>query len=311
MTCFIERAGGPVEFGECAEVEIEPDGTIGLHVGSAPSGQGHRTVFQGIVADEFDVPTDRIRWIAGDTGAIATGGGTYGSRSGQLGATATLMAVRRLSDRCRRLAAEILGADPSNLVLRSGTVATVDGSASIPLRELAERAGERHLALREFAEFVADSQTFPYGAHAVEVEVDLDTGEVTIRRIVAVDDAGTILNPMIASGQIQGSLAQGVGQAMREQVAVSDDGVLASGTFMDYLLPTASSVPDWELLHLTTPASSNPLGAKGVGESGTIGVPPAIVNAVIDALTPFGVNDLDMPLTPRRVWDALDAAGAT
>lgn len=310
VTCFIERAGGPVQFGECAVVELLPDGTVAMRLGSAPSGQGHRTVFQGIVRDVLGVSGDSITWVAGDTAATETGGGTYGSRSGQLGGSATLLAANHLAEQCLVLAAEHFGVLPDQLVLEGGAVLVRGGGGTMSLAEVAGIADARGEQLLGASEFVAEAQTFPYGAHGAVVEVDLDTGEIYIRRVVAVDDAGTILNPMIASGQIQGSLAQGLGQAMLEHVEFSSDGTLLSGTFMDYLLPSAMSTPDWDLHHLETPAPSNPLGAKGVGESGTIGLPPSLVNATIDALSPFGVTSLEMPLTPRRVWEALAAAGA-
>ena len=310
VTCFIERAGGPAEFGEYAQVELLSDGTVELRVGSAPSGQGHRTVFQGIVSEVLGIDQEHVRWVAGDTSATEFGGGTYGSRSGQLGGSATLLASRQLAERCRSLAAEHLSVDPEAIVAGPGRSTFSDGRRSLTMRDLASIAEERGVRLVGSSEFIADAQTFPYGAHGAVVEVDLDTGETRVRRVVAVDDAGTILNPMIASGQIQGSLAQGLGQAMMERVVLSADGTLLSGTYMDYITPTASSVADWQLHHLETPAPSNPLGAKGVGESGTIGLPPALVNAVIDALSPFGVTDVGIPMTPQRVWEALAAAAA-
>jgi carbon-monoxide dehydrogenase large subunit len=208
------------------------------------------------------------------------------------------------------LAADLLEAAPDDVILTDGMLrAQGDDRKEITLGALAAMAAERGVALVGASHFTATSQTFPYGAHGAVVEVDLDTGVVEVRRVVAVDDCGTILNPMIAAGQVQGSLAQGFGQAMSERVTVSEDGALLTGTLMDYLLPTASDVPAWEMHHTEIPAESNPLGAKGVGESGTIGLPAAIVNAVLDALEPFGVVDLEMPLTPARVWAALASAG--
>jgi carbon-monoxide dehydrogenase large subunit len=310
VTCFIERAGGPVEFGEHAFVELKRDGALELRVGTSPTGQGHRTVFTGIVAETFGVEPRSIGWVSGDTDAIAMGGGTYGSRSGQLGGSATLLAARDLAEQCRRLAADVLQAGPDEVILTNGKLRTEgDRQIEITLGSLAAVAADRGVALVGESHFKATSQTFPYGAHGAVVDVDLDTGVVEVRRVVAVDDCGTVLNPMIAAGQIQGSLAQGLGQAMLERVAVSEDGGLLTGTLMDHLLPTATDVPAWELHHTEIPADSNPLGAKGVGESGTIGLPAAIVNAVLDALAPFGVVDLEMPLTPARVWAALASAG--
>lgn len=186
-------------------------------------------------------------------------------------------------------------------------ISGVPGSG-VSLAELVGEATVRGIDLSAETVFVASSQTFPYGAHGAIVEIDLDTGDVDVVRIVAVDDCGTILDPMIVSGQVHGSLAQGLGQATLEAISTSENGVLRSSTFMDYLIPTASDVPEWELHHLETPSPSNPLGAKGIGESGTIGLPPAIVNAVLDALEPLGVTHIDMPVTPARVWAAVDAA---
>jgi len=307
VTCFVERAGGPPQFGERASLQVRQDGGLELRVGSAPSGQGHRTVFSRIVADVFGVPMASISWTAGDTAATEFGGGTYGSRSGQLGGNATKVVARELADKCRRLAAEILEAAAGDVVFEEGRLGVVGVPGSgIQLSELASAAVERGIELSAETTFVATAQTFPHGAHGAIVEVDLDTGDVDVLRLVAVDDCGTILDPMIVGGQVHGSLAQGFGQAMMEVVATSENGVLQSSTFMDYLIPTASDMPPWELHHLTTPSPTNPLGVKGIGESGTIGLPPAIVNDVLDALEPFGVAHLDMPVTPARVWAALD-----
>jgi carbon-monoxide dehydrogenase large subunit len=187
-------------------------------------------------------------------------------------------------------------------------VAGVPG-VGVTLADLASAASDRKLRLESHTEFVAPSQTFPYGAHGAVVEVDLDTGDVEVIRVVAVDDCGTVLDPMIAEGQVQGSLVQGLGQAMLERIAFSEEGTLTTSTLMDYPVPAAADVPSWELHHTRTPAPSNPLGAKGIGESGTIGLPPAIVNAVLDALEPFEVDALDMPITPARVWDAIRLGG--
>lgn len=309
ITCFVERAGGPPQFGEQASLSIRDDGSLEMSVGSAPSGQGHRTVFGGIVAGAFDVPVESIAWTAGDTEATGFGGGTYGSRSGQLGGSASDTVARELAEKCRHLAAEMLEAAVEDLTFEGGrlVVAGVPGSG-VSLAELVGEATVRGIDLSAETVFVASSQTFPYGAHGAIVEIDLDTGDVDVVRIVAVDDCGTILDPMIVSGQVHGSLAQGLGQATLEAISTSENGVLRSSTFMDYLIPTASDVPEWELHHLETPSPSNPLGAKGIGESGTIGLPPAIVNAVLDALEPLGVTHIDMPVTPARVWAAVDAA---
>ncbi len=308
---FIERAGGAVSTGEFGEAELQPDGTLVVRTGSMSTGQGHETVFARIAATAFGVDPSRVTIVAGDTDAVARGTGTNASRSTMLGGSAVWRVSSTLASRVRDLTASMLEASPSDVVMtdEGPGIRGVPG-AVVPWRDLVAGAGSRGEALIESEFYVSGAQTFPYGVHVAAVEVSLETGEVSIRRLVAVDDYGNVINPMIVEGQSHGSLAQGIGQALMERVVYSDNGQPLTASFMDYPIPAASEMPEIVGSRLVSPAPSNPLGAKGAGEAGCIGAPPAIVNAVLDALRPLGVTDLEMPLTPGRVWQALRDAGA-
>lgn len=299
---FVERAGGAVDSGEYARVEVDPVArTVVVRVGTSDSGQGHATVWSGLAGEVLK--TDRVVVRAGDTSEVASGVGTYASRSAQLAGSAVVRTATRVLEEARRRAADRLEALVEDVEYRQGVfhVAGVPGS-EVSLWDVA--AAE--LGAEET--FAPGAQTFPYGVHGAVVEVSLETGEVRVLRIVAVDDCGRVLHPVIVEGQLHGSLAQGLGQALYEQMRYDVDGQPLTGSLMDYLAPRATDVPPIESMRLEHPAPSNPLGVKGAGEAGCIGLPPAILNATIDALWPHGVRDLQLPLRPQTVWQAIEAA---
>ena len=308
---FIESAGGIALQGEYGSVAIVESGDIVIRTGSVAAGQGHATVWSQIAADVFDVDPSRVRVVAGDTDEVGDGVGTYASRSAQVGASAAYRMAVSVQKQAARLAADLLEASPADIEVHQGSfrVVGVPGS-ELSLAELARRARDRHSSLSDSEMFNPRAQTFPYGVHVAVLEVDLTTGLVKLLQMVAVDDCGNVLNPMIVDGQLQGSLVQGIGQALLEGVEYDEDGHPLTGTMLDYRIPAASDVPPIVTERLTHPAPSNPLGVKGTGEAGCIGAPPAIVNAALDALAPYGVTDLDMPLRPDRVWEAIQAGRA-
>jgi len=306
---FIERAGGAVDAGEYGRVEIDLDGRATVRTGSASSGQGHETAWAQVAAAALGVEPESLTYVAGDTDEVGRGAGTFASRSAQIGAAAVWRTAHVVRQRAVELAADMFEASPADVVLENGSFSIVGvPGTEITWRRLAEEADERDIDLTAEEWFVPGAQTFPYGVHVAVVEVCLETGEVHLRRMVAVDDCGNVLNPMLVEGQLHGSLMQGIGQALYEGVRYSEDGQLLTSTLMDYEMPRASDAPPMTSDRLVHPAPSNPLGVKGTGEAGCIGAPPAIVNAVLDALTPYGVTDLQMPLTPATVWTALRAA---
>lgn len=308
LSVYVEVTnGGPS--GEYGSVEIDDAGRAIVTCGTSPHGQGHETAFAMVVHDTLGVPMDDIEVRFGDTDLVPRGVGTFGSRSLQTGGVAVMQASLHVAEEGRRLAAELLEAAAEDLELdrehgRWSVVGTPAAGKS--WRELAEAlAAQGSGALRSEVDFVPPGATFPFGAHVAEVEVDLDTGRASLRRLVAADDAGTIVNPLLADGQVHGGLAQGVAQALFEEVAYDAEGNPLTATLADYGIPSAADLPSFELLRPQTPTPNNDLGAKGIGESGTIGSTPAVQNAVVDALGHLGVEHLDMPATPQRVWQAL------
>ncbi len=299
---FVERAGGATGTGEFGQVRLRDDGRIEVLTGAIGAGQGHETVWPQLVAPLFGVTPGEVVVTAGDTGRVADGVGTYASRSAQLAGSALVRTGQRVVAMMRDKAADMLEASPEDLVVEGGRVHVIgDPESGVDFNELGE--------LESSEMFIPDSQTFPYGAHVAVVEVSLETGEVRILKYVAVDDCGNVLNPMIVEGQVVGSLVQGYGQAILEGIEYSESGDPVTASFMDYLLPAAMDTPTFTLGRTYSPAPSNPLGVKGTGEAGCIGAPPAIVNAALDALRPYGVTDLQMPLRPHRVWEAMRQAG--
>jgi carbon-monoxide dehydrogenase large subunit len=303
---FVERAGGAVDAGEYGRVEIDQAGSIILRTGSASSGQGHETAWAQLAAAALGVTPDDVRYVAGDTEEVRRGTGTFASRSAQIGGAAIWRTAHVVRQKAIELVADLLESAPADVLLTEGTFSVV----GVPGTEMgwpavAKAASERGVDLAAEEWFVPGAQTFPYGVHVAVVEVDLDTGEVRLDRIVAVDDCGNVLNPMIVEGQLHGSLMQGIGQALYEGIQYSQEGQLLTSTLVDYAMPRASDAPPVVSERLVHPAPSNPLGVKGTGEAGCIGAPPAIVNAVLDALAPYGVRDIQMPLHPATVWAAL------
>jgi len=303
---FVERAGGPADSAEYARVDVEADGSLTVYTGSTSNGQSHETVWAQLAAQRFDLPVDRVEVVGGDTSRVAQGWGSMASRSAQIGGSAVWRTSGVVFDRAREVAAGILEAAPDDVVMRDGHFAVVGAPGSeISLADVRAGADEAGVTLMAEEMYSPGAQTFPNGIHAAVVEVQPETGEVSVIDYVAVDDCGNVLNPMVVEGQTHGSIAQGFGQAMFEQIVYSDDGQVLTSTMMDYAIPHATDMPPMRLGRVETPAPSNPLGAKGSGEAGCIGAPPAIVNAVLDALRPVGVTAIDMPLTPHNVWRAI------
>jgi len=306
VSVYVEVTGaGPVpEFGS---VEVHPDGTVTARTGTSPHGQGHETAFAQIVSATLGVPIENVRIVHSDTDAVPEGQGTYGSRSLQLGGSSILVAAEQVLHMARERAANLLEANPDDVVLfEDGRF----GVAGTPARSLGweELAGDGQDPLQADAKHFQSAQTYPFGAHVAVVEVDTETGAVHLQRMVAVDDCGRILNPLLAEGQVHGGLAQGIAQALFEEFAYDADGTPLTATLADYLMPSAAELPSYETAHTVTPTPLNPLGAKGIGESGTIGSTPAVQNAVVDAVAHLGVRHIDMPCTPERVWRAIQAA---
>jgi carbon-monoxide dehydrogenase large subunit len=296
-----------------AALRVSPTGTAQLAISVQTQGQGHETTFAQIVSEELGIPPEDIDVVHGDTDTTPYGLGTYGSRSTPVSGAATALAARKVRERARIVAAAMLEAAPQDLEWERGRWAVKgDPEKGVTIRDIA-MAARSGLDLPDGVEAGLDAEavynppnlTFPFGAYVCVVDVDPGTAVVKVRRFVAVDDCGTRINPMIIEGQVHGGLTDGVGMALMEHIAFDEDGNCLGGSLMDYLIPTAVEVPDWETDFTVTPSPHHPIGAKGVGESATVGSPPAIVNAIVDALAPYGVGHVDMPCTPSRVWDAM------
>jgi carbon-monoxide dehydrogenase large subunit len=295
---------------EHAQVTIERDGRISATTGASPHGQGSETTFAQMLADQFGVPFEHITILHGDTGVVKQGIGTFGSRSQAVGGTALHMAGAKVKTKMAKFAAALLEASEDDLVFENGMISVKGSPAAgkafatvasyayvpVPLPEGLEPG------LSDEAFFEPSNNTYPFGCHISMVEIDRKTGEPTLLKLVAVDDAGNLINPLLVEGQIHGGLAQGIGQAMVEEVVYNEDGQLVTGSFMDYAIPRAIDFPRFELAATVTPTPVNPYGAKGVGEAGTLGSTPCIVSAVVDALGEFGVKHVDMMLRPEKLW---------
>ena len=302
----ITAGGNGSEYGR---VEVAPDGTATVYAGTAAHGQGHQTAFAMLVNAQTGIPLERITLVDGDTDRVPRGGGTGGSRSLQLGGSAVHQATEALVEHARQLAATVLEADPADIVVdaAAGTIGVTGVPASaLTWAELASRTADDG-PLDGTAVFDQGGATFPFGAHIAVVEVDTETGRTTLVRHVAVDDCGTVLNPLLVEGQQHGGVASGAGQALFEEVLFRDGNPVTSN-FADYVLPSAADLPSFEVHTTETPTPRNPLGAKGIGEAATIGSTPAIQNAVIDAVAHLGVRHIDMPCTPERIWAAIRTA---
>src|SRR5579871_1235784 len=299
---------------ESATVKIEPDGKVTVFTGASPHGQGEETTFAQIAADELGVDIDDVVVLHGDTSLVQYGIGTFGSRGTAIGGTALYYALQELKGKIKKFGATLL--DSEDVSLAGGSVVHEASGKSVSFNEVAAAAyrpmklppnTQPGLVATHFWE--PPNFTFPSGAHIVVTDVDPETGQVSIRRYVAVDDCGNIINPLLVAGQVHGGVAQGLGQALWEQAVYDDNGQLVSGEFTDYAMPRAHMMPWIESEHTVTPSPVNPLGVKGVGEAGTIGCSPAVVNSVVDALSPLGVRHIDMPLTPEKIWKLI-AGGA-
>jgi carbon-monoxide dehydrogenase large subunit len=295
---------------ESATVKIEPSGKVCVMTGCSPHGQGEETTFAQIAADELGVGIDDVLVLHGDTSIVQYGIGTFGSRGTAIGGTAMYFAIQELKKKIKLYGAMLLESDDVSFV--NGTCVDNKTGKSVTLAQMAG-ASYRAMKLPPNTEpgmvatyfWEPPNFTFPFGAHIVAVEIDRETGHVSITKYVAVDDCGTQINPLLIEGQVQGGIVQAMGQALFEQTIYDENGQLLTGEFMDYAMPRASDVPEFILGSTVTPSPVNPLGIKGVGEAGTIGATPAIANAVLDALQPLGITHLDLPMTPERVWQAI------
>jgi carbon-monoxide dehydrogenase large subunit len=309
VSSYVEITGGDSS-GESGKVVMHADGSVTAYTGSSPHGQGLASTLAMMLADQFGVPMEKITVRHGDTDEIPKAVGTFGSRSLQLGGSAIKQAADKVIEQAREIAADLLEANPDDLELdvTSGQwqVRGAPSAAGATWSQVVERAEDTELAADLW--FSEGNPTFPFGAQVAVVDVDTETGKVVLRRIIALDDAGPIMNPLTFAGQRHGGLAQGSAQAMLEVMDYDEDGNPTTATLADYSFITATELPDFELLDMATPTDRNPLGVKGIGEAATIGSTPAVHSAVVDALTHLGVRHLDMPTTPIRVWNAINAA---
>jgi len=314
---FATALGARIGFFEAATIRVQPDGSVQALVGTHNHGQGHATTFAQIISSRFGIPLSSIEIIEGDTDRVPFGSGTFGSRSIAVGGSAIDNAAAKIIEKGKRIAAHLLEASAADMTFGNGVFSIAGTDRRVTLREVARVAyipkaypAELELGLADTAVYDPPAFAWSNGAHACEVEIDRDTGEIRVIGYWGVDDVGTVINPMIVEGQIQGGVAQGLGQALRERCVYDlDTGQLLSGSLMDYALPRASDMPVIvSELDESQPCTHNPLGAKGCGEAGSIGAPAAIVNAVLDALRPLGVTDVQLPLTSESVWQAIRAS---
>ncbi|GGM88415.1 carbon-monoxide dehydrogenase large subunit [Thermopolyspora flexuosa] len=316
------RVLGSLSYGaggwEHADVRVLPTGKVEVVTGSSPHGQGHETAWSQIVADQLGVPFEDVTVIHGDTASSHKGMDTYGSRSLAVGGIAIVRACEKVREKARQIAAHLLEASPDDIEFDRGVFRVRGTQSGKTIQEIALATFAAHNLpdgveprLDASATFDPENFSFPHGTHLCAVEVDTETGAVKIRSYVAVDDVGRVVNPLIVEGQVHGGIAQGIGQALFEEAVYDSEGNLITTTMADYLLPSAADLPDFVTDRTETPATSNPLGVKGVGEAGTIASTPAVVNAIVDALRPYGVHDVPMPCTPERVWRAVQEGAAS
>ncbi len=311
VSCYVEITAGDATLGETSRLVVEHTGAATVYTGSSAHGQGHHTAFAMLVNAELGIPMEQITVVHGDTDAVPKGVGTYGSRSLQLGGSAVHQAAVQVKEQARNLAAGMIEAAEADLEFdadRGAWQVRGDPASALGWAALAEQAGPDGLVAE--VDFRPGSPTFPFGAHVAVVEVDTETGKAALRRHITVDDAGVVLNPVLAEGQRHGGIAQGVAQALLEEVRYDADGNPLTSTLADYAAITAAELPSFELVAMETPTTINPLGVKGIGEAGTIGATPAALSAVVDALSHLGVRHIDMPATPVRVWAAINDAEA-
>ncbi|TAH20120.1 MAG: xanthine dehydrogenase family protein molybdopterin-binding subunit [Cytophagales bacterium] len=297
---------------ESSQVRIQPTGKVSVYTGSHSHGQGHETTFAQVVADKFGISMNDVEIIHGDSDSVAFGMGTYGSRSLAVGGSAIVKSIEKVLQKGAKIAAHKLEAAEADLEYAGGRWTVKGTDKSIGFGDVALTAYVPHDYPQglepglDFSSFYDPTNfTYPYGAHIAVVEVDIETGKTTLKRFIACDDVGNVINPMIVDGQIHGGVVQGIGQALFEEAIYDSNGQLITGSYMDYTMPRADDVPMFEVDRTVTPCPHNPLGVKGAGEAGTIGSAPAVVNAVLDALSPFNIKDMNMPLTPQKVWKAI------
>jgi carbon-monoxide dehydrogenase large subunit len=302
---------------DSAEIRVHPTGKATARFGTKSQGQGHETTYAQIIAEELGIPAAHVEVEEGDTDTAPYGLGTYASRSTPVGGAACAVAARKIREKAKKIAAHLLEVAEEDLVWEPGKF-SVKGAPqkSKTIQDIAFAAYTNHppgmeAGLEAVDYYDPPNLTFPFGSYICVVDIDRGTGEVKIRRFVAVDDCGNIINPMIVEGQIHGGLTMGMAPALMEEIQYDESGNIQGGSFMDYLLPTAMETPAWETDKTTTPSPHHPLGAKGIGESATVGAPPAIVNAVVDALAHLGVRHIDIPITPEKVWKILREKGVT
>ena len=301
---------------ESANVRVNPTGSVTVFTGSHSHGQGHETTFAQLVSDTLGLPLDQIEISHGDTNKVAFGMGTYGSRSLAVGGEALMKAMNKVIDKSKKIAAHVLEASEADIEFKDGKFTVSGTDKEMAFGEVALTAYVPHNFPHETLEPGLEEQafydpmnfTFPGGCHIVEVEVDPDTGVVSIDKVTAVDDVGRVINPLIVAGQTHGGLAQGIGQALLEGCVYDENGQLLTGSYMDYTMPRADNLPSFTTANETTLCAHNSLGVKGVGETGAIGSPPAVINAIVDALSEFGVTDVPMPASPQKVWQAIQDA---
>ena len=315
LTYYIEDAAFS---NERMELRFDPGGTLTIVAGTFSHGQGHATTYAQIVSEWLGVPFESIRFIQGDTNQVSFGRGTYASRSAVVASGALRQAADAIIEKAKPLAAHLMEAAVADVQFKEGRFDIAGTDRTMSLVDVAKAfylpvglPRQFGIGLEASGAFAPEPPSFPNGAHICEVEVDADTGEVRVERYVVVDDVGRVINPLICEGQIQGALAQGIGQALLEQVVYDrESGQLLSGSFTDYCMPRADDLPGFETEFSEVLCMSNPLGVKGVGEAGTVGAPPTVINAILDALRPLGVQHIDMPATPQRVWEAIQRSGS-
>jgi carbon-monoxide dehydrogenase large subunit len=312
---YIEQSGFPPD--EFAEARFDPSGNLTLLMGSQSSGQGHQTAYAQLASEKLGLPFDKIRVLQGDTDAIGFGRGTGGSRSIPVGGAALAHAADKLIAKGRKIAAHMLEAAEADIAFDDGVFAIAGTDRGVSLDAVARAAFNPVLlpaglepGFAESGHFIPPAPTFPNGVHVCEVEIDPETGHIDIMRYLVVDDFGHVINPLLLAGQVHGGIAQGVGQAMLERVVYDENGQLLSGNLTDYAIPHADTLPALEFSYNVVPCRTNPLGVKGAGEAGAIGAPPAFMNAVLNAVAELGIDTLDMPLTPERMWQALRRANS-
>jgi carbon-monoxide dehydrogenase large subunit len=310
----VEQASGPNV--ESAEIRFDASGGLTLLMGTISQGQGHDITYKQILCERLGIDSEHIRVFEGDTDRVTFGRGTFGSRSGVVGGTAICLAADKIVAKAKRIAGHLLEAAETDIEFKTGKFAVAGTDRSVSLIDIAKTAfvptrlpPEIEPGLDETAQYLPRVPTFPNGCHMCEVEVDPETGKVEVVDYVVVDDVGTVLNPLLLKGQIHGGVAQGLGQALMEEIRFDPgSGQLLTGSFMDYALPRADDLPSIEVESNAVPTKSNPLGAKGAGEAGTVGALPTVMNAVLNALAPLGVREIPMPASPERIWRVLQEA---